>query len=91
MERSSRPWRSSSVRVKRILSSLVGLVLLGGCSATNISELVKAMANSQRSYCYTERSIYVQLNLSGTGIQNGSVTCNADGTMTVKSDGATVK
>jgi len=64
--------------------SVVAALFLGGCSATNISELVKAMADSKRSYCYTERSIYVQLNLSGTGIENGTVTCSPDGTMKVE-------
>lgn len=65
--------------------ALLATVALGGCSATNVTELVKASANDPRSFCFKETSVYVNIQLSITGLHNGTVTCNADGTMQVKS------
>lgn len=72
-----------------IVLLLVTALALSACSATNIAELTKALANDPASVCVSVSSVYGVVKVARTNIGAGSVSCTQEG-LTVKSDSATV-
>lgn len=63
---------------------LGSIVLLTGCSSTNISEVIKAMANDPATVCATAVVAGSTINIARTNITEGEVSCNGNG-LAVKS------
>jgi hypothetical protein len=70
--------------IVRALALGVALVVVSGCSTTNVSELVKAMAGDSATVCVTAQWGGGLVNASRTNIVNGDVVCNGNG-LSVKS------
>ena len=60
------------------------LVLLAGCSQTNIADLITAMGKDPATVCATGVYAGASLNVSRTNITNGEVNCGPNG-MVIKS------
>lgn len=71
----------------RYVLVLVCLVLLAGCTSTNISELVQALASDPATVCITATGYGGSVTVSRTNIFNGDVTCPPGGGLSVKSTG----
>jgi hypothetical protein len=67
---------------------LAGALGLAGCSLAPSDQVIKELVASERSWCLSLNTIYGTARMSGTGIDNGSVSCNQEG-MVVNSEGAT--
>lgn len=65
------------------------IVLLAGCSTTNISELIQALASDPATVCITATGYGGSVTVSRTNIANGDVTCPPGGGLSVKSQGGT--
>lgn len=68
-----------------ILRVLAVFLALTGCSLAPSDEVMKALGQSERSWCVSVTSIYGALRAGGTGIQGGSMVCTQEG-LTVKDD-----
>ena len=68
----------------RRLSLVVIMLSLAGCSATNISKLVEAMAKDPATVCITVTSIYGTVKSYRTAAPNATVKCDQEG-MSVRS------
>ena len=75
--------------MKALLIALA-LVLTGcGTALAPSPDVIKALADSERSWCFSAVTIYGRGAFGGSGVHGGSMTCTLDG-MVVKSDAATV-
>jgi hypothetical protein len=69
--------------MKRVLS-LLPLVLLCGCSSTNITDLTKALAKDPAIVIVKVGSVYGTLSFVRVGSQTNGVTVSPDGSVSIK-------
>lgn len=60
------------------------VMLMSGCSQTNLAEILQAAGRDPASVCGSVMTPYGNLKFARTNITNGDVVCNQDG-LTVKS------
>lgn len=68
---------------------LILLLLVGGCSPTNLADMIKAAAKDSANLCGSVLTPYGSAKFSRTNCTNCNVVCNQDG-MTVRSDAAQI-
>ena len=65
-------------RVLLAIGVVLAVLALGGC-VPNVPEMVKALADSDRSWCIAATGYGVNLKASGTGLDDGDVSCTDGG------------
>lgn len=59
--------------------ALASALALGGCSATNVSELLKALGQDPATVCITVTSVYGTVKGYRTNAMNATVKCDQEG------------
>lgn len=74
----------------KLLVAVLWLLALAGCAGN--AQLIKALSQDEASVCiHIGPSVYSPpISISRTKIQNGNVSCTADGGLQVKSDNVNV-
>ena len=69
----------------RVAAVALAGMLLGGCSTTNISELLSALGKDNATVCVTVTSVYGTVKGFRTNAANATVKCDQEG-MSVKAE-----